>query len=58
MTDSDKKEIFLERIIEENKGFIYKIISQYYCDKFEPEELFNEAVYGWCRWQKEEGYGL
>lgn len=45
MTDSDKKETFLERIIEENKGFIYKIISQYYCDKFEPEELFNEAVF-------------
>lgn len=44
MTDSEKKEIFLERIIEENKGFIYKIVSQYYCDKFEPEELYNEAV--------------
>ena len=44
MTDSEQKELLLERMIEENKAYIYELIKPYYCERFEIDELFNEAV--------------
>ena len=43
MTDPEQKELLLERMIEENKAYIYELIKPYYCERFEIDELFNEA---------------